>query len=64
MKERQLKAVNTFSYLGSGKMVNGKIQKGIIKRHHRVNGFLRNKDINEKCKLNILKMYFKRILTI
>jgi hypothetical protein len=30
--------------------------------YHLVNELLRNKDINEKCELDILKVYFKRIL--
>ena len=29
--------------------------------YHLIKGLLRNKDINEKCKLDILKIYFKRI---
>ena len=58
-----------FSYLGSVVICNGKIQNeinGRIKKasqfYHLVKGLLSNKDINEKCKPNILKIYFKRIL--
>ena len=29
--------------------------------YHLAKGVLRNKEINENCKLNILKIYFKRI---
>ena len=47
----------------------GTIQDEINKRikkasqfYHLVKGLLRSKDINEKCKLDNLKIYFKRTL--
>ena len=56
-------------YLGRVVTINGKIQIAINERikivtqfHHLVKGLLRNKDVKEKCRLNILKIYLKRIL--
>ena len=47
----------------------GKIQneikkciKKVSQLYHLIKGLLRNKDTNEKCKLDIFKIYFKRIL--
>jgi hypothetical protein len=48
---------------------NGKIQNEINERiwkasnfYHLVKGLIRNRDINNKCKINIYKVYFKKIL--
>ena len=32
------------------------------KLYYLVKGLLRKKDVNEKCKLDVFKIYFKRIL--
>jgi hypothetical protein len=60
LKARKLKEVGTFSYLGSAVTSNGKIQNEVNERikkasqfYYLVKGLLRNKDINEKCKLDI-----------
>jgi hypothetical protein len=64
-----IKEVDTFTYLGSCINKNGKIQNEINERlrkasnfHHLVKGLIRNRDINNKCKIDIYKVYFKKIL--
>jgi hypothetical protein len=61
--------VDTFTYLGSCINKNGKIQNEINERirkastfHHLVKVLIRNRDISNKCKIDIYKVYFKRIL--
>ena len=58
MKERPLKEVDTFSYLGSAVTRNGKIQNKMNKRIKKASvlsckWIFKNKDINDKCKQNI-----------
>jgi hypothetical protein len=64
-----IKEVDTFTYLGTCINKNGKIQNEINERirkasnfHHFVIGLIRNRDINNKCKIDIYKLYFKKIL--
>jgi len=66
---RQLKEIDTFKCVGKIVSINGKVFNTIYERIkvpsqfiHLVKGLLRNKDINNKCKFDILKIYFKRIL--
>ena len=57
--------MDTFSYLGRAISSNGKIWNEInewTKKHHLVKGLLRNKDIIKKFKLDVFKIYFKKIL--
>jgi hypothetical protein len=60
-----IKEVETFTYLGSCINKNGKIQNEINERkrkasnfHHLVKGLIRNRDTNNKCKIDIYKVYF------
>jgi hypothetical protein len=62
-----IKEVDTFTYLGSCINKNGKIQNEInesIRKasnfHHVVKGRIRNRDISNKCKIDIYKVYFKK----
>jgi hypothetical protein len=64
-----IKEVDTFTYLGSCINKNGKIQNKINERirkasnfHHLVKGLIRNRDISNKCKIDIYKVYLKKIL--
>jgi hypothetical protein len=66
---KDIKEVDTFIYLGSSINKNGKIQKEINERirkasnfYHLVKGLIRNRDINNKCKIDTYKVYFKKIL--
>jgi hypothetical protein len=62
-----IKEVDTFTYLGSCINENGKTQNEIDERirkasnfHHLVKGLIRNRHINNKCKIDIYKVYFKK----
>ena len=53
--------MDTFSLVGS--VVTSKWRDNKASQlYHLVKVLLRNKDVNEKCKLHILKIYFTRIL--
>jgi hypothetical protein len=69
LDRNDIKEVDTFTYLGSCINKNEKIQNEINERirkasnfHHLVKDLIRNRDINNKCKINIYKVYFKKIL--
>jgi hypothetical protein len=66
-----IKEVDTFTYLGSCINKNGKIQNEINKRirkasnfHHLVKDLIRNRDTNNKCKIDIYKVYFQKNFAI
>jgi PP-loop superfamily ATP-utilizing enzyme len=65
---KDIKEEDTFTYLSSCINKNGKIQNEINERirkasnfHHLVKGLIRNRDINNKCKIDIYKVYYKKI---
>jgi hypothetical protein len=64
---KDIKEVDTFIRLGSSINNNGKIQNEINERirkasnfYHLVKGRIRNRDINNKCKIDIYEVYFKK----
>jgi hypothetical protein len=64
---KDIKEVDAFIYLGSSINKSGKIQNEINERirkasnfYHLVEGLIRNRDINNKCKIDIHKVYFKK----
>jgi hypothetical protein len=68
---KDIKEADTFIYLGSNINTSGKIQNEIKERikkasnfYHLVKGLIRNRDINNKCKIDIYKVYFKKIFVI
>jgi hypothetical protein len=61
---KDIKEVDAFIYLGSSINKSGKIQNESIRKasdfYHLVKGLIRNRDINNKCKIYIYKVYFQK----